>query len=202
MSPVYGLLSILPSIICSPPSSPVPSSPSSTSDALNTQLTLANSSSYVPNLRRQRTGERVKTKFFQIKKEDILNIKGWDFVWEEQFENENYETYALCLKDRDEFQGLITFEVKPKDSSVEVITIETAPHNYGKEGVYDGVGGHLLAIAIKKSYELGFEGHIYFTAKTNLINYYKRRVMAIDGEESKRLYKIYILGMEEKENDI
>ena len=168
---------------------------------------------YGPNLRRQRTGERVRTKFFQIKKEDVLNIKGWDFVWKEQFENENYETYALCLRDSDEFQGLITFEVKPKDSSVEVITIETAPHNYGRKGTYDGVGGHLLAIAIKKSYELGFEGHIYLKVKTNLINYYmnkfgakiidyKRRVMSIDGEKSKRLYKIYILGMEEKENDI
>ena len=43
-----------------------------------------------------------------------------------------------------------------------------------KSNEYDGVGAHLFAEAVKKSYELGHNGFVDLTAKNNLVDYYKK----------------------------
>lgn len=51
--------------------------------------------------------------------------------------------------------------------------IESAPFNLGKEKVYIGVPGNLVAFACRLSFHRGFEGYVSFTAKTQLIEHYK-----------------------------
>jgi len=159
------------------------------------------------SLKEQNTGKRFPTEFFPVTKENIKETEDWNFKWQEQLDHKESETFALYLKNYNEYQGLVTYEIKPKDKSVKVILVERAPHNIGKDGKYKGVGSHLFAIAIKKSYELGFDGYVYFVSKTNLIDYYinvlgakvvnyKNRTMAIAGVSSKKLYETYILGKE------
>jgi len=50
--------------------------------------------------------------------------------------------------------------------------VETAPHNYGSNKVYEGVLGNLVAFACKVSFEHGFYGYVAFEAKSNLVNHY------------------------------
>jgi hypothetical protein len=41
------------------------------------------------------------------------------------------------------------------------------------------VGGHLTAIAVKKSVELGYDGCVWFVAKTRLKEHYAKTLKAI-----------------------
>ncbi len=70
---------------------------------------------------------------------------------------------------------------------------------------YDGVGGHLFAEAVRKSYEDGFGGAVYFTAKSDLIEHYQKelgailtnprlRLMFIDETAAMKLYERYYGG--------
>ena len=50
--------------------------------------------------------------------------------------------------------------------------VETAPHNYGSNKVYEGVLGNLVAFACKVSFEHGYNGYVAFEAKSKLVNHY------------------------------
>lgn len=56
--------------------------------------------------------------------------------------------------------------------------VETAPHNFGKNKVYEGVLGNLVAYACKVSFAKGYDGFIAFDAKTNLISHYSKSLKA------------------------
>ena len=71
-----------------------------------------------------------------------------------------------------------------------------------KKKEYSGIGGHLFAEAVKESMEQGFDGYVYFKAKTDLIEHYQKelgavlinpreRIMAIDERSAKVLYDKY-----------
>ena len=63
---------------------------------------------------------------------------------------------------------------------LETLFLESAPFNLGRNKLYEGVaGGNLVAFACKTSYQHGFEGYISFTAKTKLIEHYKKTLNAI-----------------------
>ncbi|WP_218917270.1 hypothetical protein [Niabella ginsenosidivorans] len=51
--------------------------------------------------------------------------------------------------------------------------LENAPFNIGKNKLYEGVAGNLVAYACKLSFQFGFDGFVAFTAKTKLINHYE-----------------------------
>ncbi len=50
--------------------------------------------------------------------------------------------------------------------------LESAPFNRGRNKVYEGVAGNLVAYVCKISFQHGFDGYISFTAKTTLIDHY------------------------------
>lgn len=52
--------------------------------------------------------------------------------------------------------------------------LENAPFNIGKNKLYEGVAGNLVAYACKLSFQYGFEGFVSFTAKTKLIDHYEK----------------------------
>jgi len=57
--------------------------------------------------------------------------------------------------------------------------LESAPFNIGKNKIYEGVAGNLVAYACKISFQKGYEGYVAFTAKTNLISHYEKTLGAI-----------------------
>jgi len=159
-----------------------------------------------PCLEEVSTGNVYQTTFSltEIEELDGLQSKGWNFDWADS-ELSRYNIYKLQLKDNDVIQGLVATEVIR--GAVYIRLAESAPHNLGDNKKFEGVGGHLFAIAIKLSSAVGFNGYVFFDAKNmKLVNHYAdkfgaRRIMArihvyrmeIDEESAQKLLEKYTL---------
>lgn len=78
--------------------------------------------------------------------------------------------------------------------------IENAKFNKGKNKLYKGVAGNLVAFACKTSFENNYDGVVSFIAKTELFEHYKQTLgaklfgynrMYIDTKESLMLTNKY-----------
>lgn len=121
----------------------------------------------------------VDTTFAPVSKAELKALKKWQFKWTAKDLSE-CEIYKLTVQDDDRIQGLIAIQDIHGSNAVYVKIAESAPHNIGKEKEYIGVGGHLFAIAVQRSYELGYDGFVYMDAKnTSLVSHYARALGAI-----------------------
>lgn len=50
--------------------------------------------------------------------------------------------------------------------------VESAPFNKGKNKMYAGVAGNLVAFVCRRSFQLGHQGNVAFKAKTQLMEHY------------------------------
>jgi len=87
-----------------------------------------------------------------------------------------------------------------KKDHVYIHLIESAPFNRGKNKIYLGVPGNLVAFACKISFHRGFEGYVSFRSKTDLIGHYEKilgaahigsQLMIIDTFSAQNLINIY-----------
>ncbi|WP_240416754.1 hypothetical protein [Paenibacillus periandrae] len=156
-----------------------------------------------PCLIHRESGEEYKTVVEPLSKSDLQMLtKAHDWVnfdWNMEYTAANRQVFKLMVVGSDVIQGLISFEVA--QGYIDVYLVESAPWNVGsatKEFV--GVGAHLFAIACKHSFELGFDGVIAFTSKTNLIDHYKDtlgairiggHLMTIEASEALKLVECY-----------
>ena len=78
--------------------------------------------------------------------------------------------------------------------------VESAPFNKGKNKLYAGIPGNLVAFACKLSFQRGHEGNVAFISKTQLIDHYVEslgaehvggRLMIIDSEAALKLINRY-----------
>ena len=152
------------------------------------------------------TGKILQTTFSLAKPEELIMKKseGWNFDWVDKG-LVRANVYKLQLKDDDEIQGLVAAEVVR--GAVYIHIAESAPHNLGQNKRYEGVGGHLIAIAIKLSIVNGFGGYVFFNAKNQkLVEHYTREFgathlrtriheyrMEIDEESAQQLIEKYTL---------
>jgi hypothetical protein len=165
---------------------------------------------FTPCLRRMRDNKIVDTGVFRISPTKD-EFKDWEFDWTIPEKN-GYSVYEIKAEGDYRTQGLIALKPEQLNRAMHIDIVEAAPFNnpHNKifvEKQYNGVGGHLFAEAVKQSYEAGFEGAVYFTAKTDLIEYYRKelgailvnsktRTMFIDEEAAKKLYDRYYGGKE------
>ena len=144
----------------------------------------------------------IESENINVKKNDF---KDWTFDWYNQSRKSDV-IRAIKDKSTSEVIGLIGLTDDKSNKAVYVDLIEASPANNPKnknfkgKKEYSGIGGRLLAEAVKESYEKGYDGFIYFDAKTKLIEYYKKEFgakqigtqrMAIFEEEAKKLYEKY-----------
>ena len=108
-----------------------------------------------------------------------LKSQGWNFDWSKP-QKEGYEVYEIFTQDDQQLQGMIAIKLDFQSSFVDVDIVESAPHNIGHNGRYKGVGRCLFAIACYKSLQAGFGGYVGFVSKTNLIEYYKKALKAVN----------------------
>lgn len=133
-----------------------------------------------PCLTDNESGEVVETEVIRIKRKSFLSKynkeTGWYVNWADLLE-EN-EIYALVVKGTVSIQGLVA--VRPDDNmkSSFITWMVAAPcNNPEKCGVkrYNGVGGHLFAIAAQRSDEYGFGCAISgFAANKELMVHYAK----------------------------
>jgi hypothetical protein len=154
------------------------------------------------------TGEEAETVAFRIDRRQLKGYNkktGWYVNWAAM--PDECEIYALALKKNQEIQGLIAVV---NDSDIGLLYLHwacTAPHNnkqLNRKKRYEGVGGHLFAIAAEKSEEWGYEGNMHgFAASEELELHYIDTLGAkhvgrlhpyqihIDEEGAKRIRETY-----------
>ncbi len=135
----------------------------------------------VPCLKDTETGELKDTVVFKIESRSYLKKfkkkDGWHINWNEV--PADVEVYALALLDTNEIQGLVGVRNDKDADAVYIHWACTAPQNnkreFGKQK-YEGVGGHLFAIAVDKSIQWGHDGAVYGVAANEvlLVHYVKK----------------------------
>ena len=119
-----------------------------------------------PCLKSTQTGEFFETEVIRIRRKSFLQKfnkrTGWHINWSEF--PEGVEIYALVLKGTVDIQGLAAVEYDEELKAVHMVWACAAPHNnvweYGRKE-YEGVGGHLFAIASELSVQKGYDGVVY-----------------------------------------
>jgi hypothetical protein len=128
-----------------------------------------------------KTGDSFTTEISLVVKEDlkVLTKKNrWQFNWVSESKNPSREVYKLTIANNlSIIQGVISLEVKT--DHVYMHLIESAPFNLGREKVYLGVPGNLVAFACRLSFQRGGEGYVSFLSKTKLIGHYEKSLGAI-----------------------
>ena len=126
------------------------------------------------------TGDSFFTDIVITDQKDIKSVtkkEGWLFDWKSEFKKPDRDVYKLTIVNNQfVIQGLISLSVKT--DHVYMHLIESAPFNKGKDKVYAGVPGNLVAFACRLSFQRGFEGYLSFLSKTNLINHYEKTLGA------------------------
>ena len=131
------------------------------------------------------TDEIKETVVFKIETKKFLekynNKNGWYINWKEI--PTEVEVYALALKDDNSIQGLVGVKDDKDADAAYIHWAVVAPHNNKKlvnKPKYIGVGAHLFAIAIDKSYDWGHNGVVYgFAANEKLLKHYIEKLNAI-----------------------
>ena len=135
-------------------------------------------------LKDSETGEIKETVVFKIETKRFLDKyndkNGWYINWK-QIPKE-VEVYALALKEDNSIQGLVGIKDDKDANAVYIHWAVVAPHNnkqFADKPKYIGVGGHLFAIAIDKSYSYNHSGVVYgFASNEKVLNHYIEKLDA------------------------
>jgi len=126
------------------------------------------------------TGDSFPTGIVVLTKADLKNItkkNGWEFDWKQEFKQADRDIYKLTIVNNSHIiQGLIS--LTEKQDHVYLHLIESAPFNKGKNKMYAGVPGNLIAFACKLSFHRGYDGFVSFLAKSKLIDHYQETLQA------------------------
>lgn len=125
------------------------------------------------------TQEVFDTEVVRLTLNDISQIKksDWEFDWSEEIKDKTKEVYKLTtINNPTILQGLLSIE--DKQDHIFMHLIESSRFNKGKDKVYFGVPGNLVAYACKVSFEKGYQGFLAFDAKTALIKHYQESLYA------------------------
>ena len=123
------------------------------------------------------SGETFNTLIIQIKETKRIKKTDWTFDWHLEIKDNSKLVWGLTTQDNQSiFQGLIS--ITDKDDHVFMNLIENAKFNKGKNKLYTGVAGNLVAFACKLSFEKGYDGIVSFVAKTQLIEHYSQTLGA------------------------
>ena len=106
-----------------------------------------------------------------------INEANWLFNWRKELKDRTKEVYKLTTVNNPSIiQGLLSIE--DKQDHIFMHLIESAKFNKGKDKVYFGVPGNLVAYACKVSFDKGYEGFLAFDAKSALIKHYQESLHA------------------------
>jgi hypothetical protein len=126
------------------------------------------------------SGDSFRTEISVLTKTDLKNIlkkNGWNFNWKKEYNDLTKEVYKLTIVNNPSIiQGLLSVTIE--SDYVYMNLLESAPFNIGKNKLYEGVAGNLVAYACKLSFQKGFDGFVAFTAKTRLIEHYEKTLGA------------------------
>lgn len=133
------------------------------------------------SIRNTVSGDSFRTEVLRLTKVDLKQVtkkNGWNFNWKTELDNNTREVYKLTVAGNPNIiQGLISFTINADHVYMDLL--ENAPFNLGRNKLYEGVAGNLVAYACKISFRQGFDGYVSFTAKTRLVEHYQKTLNAI-----------------------
>jgi len=153
-----------------------------------------------PCLTETSTGEIFETEVIRLKRKSFLTKfnkrTGWYVNWS-KFEDD-VEIYALVLKGTVDVQGLVAVKYDESAKAVHIEWACTAPWNNKVESGnqrYQGVGGHLFAIAAELSFKHGYEGYVFGDASNaDVFRYYIDNFHALPINTTGCLYRFMVEG--------
>ncbi len=120
------------------------------------------------------TSDSFPTDITRLTKDDLKSVtkrKGWLFGWAGELRKNDREVYKLTISNNPTvIQGLISFTIN--EDNVFMHLVESAPFNIGRNKIYEGVAGNLVAFACKTSFLNNLQGFVSFQSKTKLIDHY------------------------------
>jgi len=136
---------------------------------------------------------------------------GWKFDFEKFSVGANNFVYVLCREDQvSTIEGCLIFKLINNNEPI-MAYVEVAPHNKGKEKIYENIGACLIAYACKLSFQFGklqYKGWLAFTVQeenvekqTKLMKLYKEKyfakkltktAMIIQPVDAERLIELYL----------
>ena len=126
------------------------------------------------------SGDSFPTEVSRLTKADLKQVtkkNGWAFNWKTELDDNAREVYKLTISNNPNIiQGVLSLTIEPDHVYMDLL--ESALFNRGKNKLYEGVPGNLVAYACKVSFQNGFEGYLSFTAKTKLIDHYVKTLGA------------------------
>lgn len=125
------------------------------------------------------SGEVFDTLIVQLKATDGKGIKKteWAFNWHNGIKDKTKQVYKLTtISNPAIIHGLIS--LTDKGDHIYMDLIESAKFNKGKNKLYRGVAGNLVAFACKMSFEKKYDGVVSFIAKTQLVEHYEKTLGA------------------------
>lgn len=133
------------------------------------------------SIRNTVSGDSFRTEVLRLTKADLKQItkkNGWNFNWKTELENNTKEVYKLTIVGNPNIvQGLMSFTINSDHIYLDLL--ENAPFNLGRNKLYEGAAGNLVAYACKIAFQNGFEGYVSFVAKNQLIEHYQKSLNAI-----------------------
>ncbi len=126
------------------------------------------------------SGDSFQTEVANLTKQDLKSVTikaGWRFNWRTELNDNLNEVYKLTIVNNPAVvQGLISLRIE--SDHVFMNLLESAPFNMGKNKLYEGIPGNLVAYACRVSFRHSHEGFVSFTAKTKLIAHYEKTLGA------------------------
>lgn len=125
------------------------------------------------------SGEVFDTLISKLNSSDSKQIKKteWDFNWKTELNDKSKQIFKITTVNNPAIiHGLIS--LTDKGDHIFMDSIESAKFNKGKNKLYRGVAGNLVAFACKMAFELNYDGVVSFIAKTQLINHYEQTLGA------------------------
>jgi len=128
------------------------------------------------------SGERLPVSVRPAAENDLASTGDWQTDWTTPFAAGLPNKVALYRADHGELLGLMSYELDEGSLAAEIIYMESARHSnanllHAEGGCkrYIGIAKALFAYAAQRSMEAGFDGVLFFRAKTSeLLDYYQR----------------------------
>lgn len=123
--------------------------------------------------------EKVPVYVAQADDADFRATANWQTSWKSSAAQKMPNKVALHKANDEELLGLMSYELDGTGLAVEIIYIESAGHSNanllkinGQRKKYIGIARALIAYAAQVSIDAGFDGVIYFKAKTDELRKY------------------------------
>jgi hypothetical protein len=136
----------------------------------------------------------------EVKDFRVLIKKRFSFTWK-TFQNTT-TVYKLQIENEGDILGVVGLIDWPEEKRIEIKLLASSVENIGKEKIYEGIAGCLIASACRSSVEkYGADACVSLVPKTELIKHYMQKYhmqhagwqLYLEGKQLYKLLKEYFL---------